>query len=69
MAWGQIGGESSSDALADGSQCISAVLPGGDENSIVLGDNFMRSWFTVYSYNLTSKAAMVGFASSANRTV
>jgi hypothetical protein len=27
-----------------GTMCISGIIPGGDSNSIILGDNFLRAW-------------------------
>ena len=45
--------------------CISAIIPGGDARAVILGNNFMRSWFTVYTYNAGSRAAHVGFAAAA----
>ena len=52
---------------SDGSstQCISAVIPGGDASSIILGDNFMRAWYTVYTYDIKKKTAYVGFGEAA----
>jgi len=41
------------------------AIPGGDSRAIILGNNFMRSWFTVYTYDAGSRAAHVGFAAAA----
>ena len=49
-------------------QCISAVIPGGDSHSVILGDNFMRAWYTVYTYDQSSKTAYVGIAEAAAMT-
>ncbi|CAL8466769.1 g6305 [Coccomyxa elongata] len=46
-------------------QCISAIIPGGDDNSVILGDNFMRSWYTVYTYDIKTRTAYVGLAAAA----
>eukprot|EP00884_Botryococcus_braunii_P007873 jgi/Botrbrau1/17087/Bobra.0741s0002.1 len=53
---------------ADGnlSGCMSAVMPGGDPSSAVIGVNFLRAWYTVYKYDWPSKKGFVGFAESAN---
>ena len=31
-------------APGGGVTCISGIIPGGDSNSIILGDNFLRAW-------------------------
>ncbi len=49
-------------------QCISAIIPGGDDNSVILGDNFMRSWYTVYTYDIKTRTAYVGLAAAAAMT-
>ncbi|EIE26466.1 acid protease [Coccomyxa subellipsoidea C-169] len=46
-------------------QCISAIIPGGDDHSVILGDNFMRSWYTVYTYDIKTRTAYVGLAEAA----
>jgi len=46
-------------------ECISAIIPGGDSHSVILGDNFMRAWYTVYTYDISSKTAYVGIAEAA----
>jgi hypothetical protein len=57
------------DNSGDGTnQCISAIIPGGDTDSVILGDNFMRSWYTVYTYDLQSRTAYVGYAQSNSMT-
>ncbi len=48
--------------------CISAIIPGGDSHSVILGDNFMRAWYTVYTYDISSKTAYVGIAEAAAMT-
>ena len=50
---------------ANTQQCISAIIPGGDSHSVILGDNFMRAWCTVYTYDISSKTAYVGIAEAA----
>ena len=55
----------------DGSstQCISAIIPGGDAQSIILGDNFMRAMVhEVYTYDIKKKTAYVGFGEAAAMT-
>jgi hypothetical protein len=44
--------------------CISGIIPGGDASQIILGDNFLRAWYTVYKYDTSTKNAYVGFARS-----
>jgi hypothetical protein len=51
-----------------GTSCISAIIPGGDAQSIILGDNFMRAWYTVYTYDIKKKTAYVGFGEAAAMT-
>lgn len=56
---------------SDGSattECISAIIPGGDPSSVILGDNFMRAWYTVYTYDIKKKTAYVGFGEAASMT-
>ena len=55
----------STDSGSSSALCISAIIPGGDPRSIILGNNFMRSWFTVYTYDVASRAAHVGFGAAA----
>ena len=55
----------STDSGASSALCISAIIPGGDPRAIILGNNFMRSWFTVYTYDVASRAAHVGFGAAA----
>jgi cathepsin E len=47
---------------AGGINCISGIIPGGDSNSIILGDNFLRAWYTAYKYDRVTHTASVGFA-------
>jgi cathepsin E len=47
---------------AGGINCISGIIPGGDSNSIILGDNFLRAWYTAYKYDRATHTASVGFA-------
>ena len=47
---------------AGGVNCISGIIPGGDSNSIILGDNFLRAWYTAYKYDRATHTASVGFA-------
>ena len=46
-------------------QCISAIIPGGDSQSVILGDNFLRAWYSIYTYDISSKTAYVGLAEAA----
>lgn len=61
VSWLQI----STDSGSSSALCISAIIPGGDPRAIILGNNFMRSWFTVYTYDVASRAAHVGFGAAA----
>ena len=45
-----------------GVACISGIIPGGDANSIILGDNFLRAWYTAYRYDKSAHTAFVGLA-------
>lgn len=45
-----------------GVACISGIIPGGDSNSIILGDNFLRAWYTAYRYDKSAHTAFVGLA-------
>ena len=45
-----------------GVACISGIIPGGDANSIILGDNFLRAWYTAYRYDKSAHTAFVGIA-------
>lgn len=45
-----------------GVTCISGIIPGGDANSIILGDNFLRAWYTAYRYDKSAHTAFVGLA-------
>ena len=44
------------------SMCISAIIPGGNSTTIILGDNFLRAFYTVYSHDPGSGRARVGIA-------
>ena len=47
--------------------CISAILPGPTtpEKGMILGDAFMRHWYTAYERDAEGGGARVGFARSA----
>ncbi len=44
--------------------CTSAIVGGGTQSMIVLGTNFLRAWYAVFSYDTSTGAAQIGLASS-----
>lgn len=42
--------------------CISAIIPGGNSTTIILGDNFLRAFYTAYMHDPKTGAARVGIA-------
>lgn len=49
----------------DTAYCMSGLVGGGPSGKLVLGDIFLRAFYSVYTYEPVSKAAWVGLASSA----
>lgn len=45
--------------------CMSGLVGGGPKGKVVLGDIFLRAFYSVYTYEPVTKAAWVGLASSA----
>ncbi len=54
--------ESSTDFSGD---CVSTMIGSGQSTNTILGAPFLRGFFSVYQYDLSSKAAQVGFAPAA----
>ncbi len=54
--------ESSSDYSGD---CVSTMIGSGQSSNTILGAPFLRGFFSVYQYDMSSKAAQVGFAPAA----
>ncbi|KAK9826713.1 hypothetical protein WJX81_000524 [Elliptochloris bilobata] len=54
-------------AVGDGdtAYCMSGLVGGGPAGKVVLGDIFLRAFYSVYTYEPVTKAAWVGLASSA----
>lgn len=52
--------------------CTSAIVGGGGSSSsgslAVLGTNFLRAWYTIYSFDQSSSQAQVGLAKSAGQS-
>lgn len=42
--------------------CVSGFVPVGSSNQLVLGVPFLRAWHSQFSYNPTTKEAVVGLA-------
>ncbi len=42
--------------------CISSIIPGGNSTTIILGDNFLRAFYTAYSHDSKTGTAKVGIA-------
>ncbi|KAK9802917.1 hypothetical protein WJX73_006571 [Symbiochloris irregularis] len=42
--------------------CTSAIIPGGSSGYIVLGGNFMRKYFTVFKWNMSTERGSIGIA-------
>lgn len=45
--------------------CSLAFQPGAPDDTIVLGANFLRAYYTAYTYNSTSKSSYVSLAPAA----
>ena len=54
--------ESSTDYSGD---CVSTMIGSGQSTNTILGAPFLRGFFSVYQYDMSSKAAQVGFAPAA----
>ena len=44
--------------------CVSAVMPGGSDEYLVLGDFFMRAYYSVFSVSADGSNFTVGLAPS-----
>lgn len=59
---GQAASESSTDFSG---QCVSVLIGSGISSNTILGAPFLRGFFSVYSYDMATKAAQIGFAQAA----
>ena len=55
--------ESSTDTSGD---CVSVILGSSVASNSILGAPFLRAFYSVYTYDLKSKVAQIGFAKSAS---
>ncbi len=46
-------------------QCVSVLIGSGIASNTILGAPFLRGFYSVYSYDMQSKAAQIGFAQAA----
>ncbi|CAL8469579.1 g9120 [Coccomyxa elongata] len=46
-------------------QCVSVLIGSGISSNTILGAPFLRGFFSVYSYDMATKAAQIGFAQAA----
>ncbi|BDA44683.1 Cathepsin E-B [Coccomyxa sp. Obi] len=46
-------------------QCVSVLIGSGMSSNTILGAPFLRGFYSVYSYDMASKAAQIGFAQAA----
>ncbi len=44
---------------ANATFCMSALVGGGPQRTIILGSNFHRAYYAVYSYDAASNSAQV----------
>jgi hypothetical protein len=58
----QAASESSNDYSGD---CVSVMIGSGLSTNTSLGSPFLRGFYSVYTYDMSSKQAQVGFAKAA----
>lgn len=59
----QAASESSTDFSG---QCVSVLIGSGLSSNTILGAPFLRAFYSVYTYDMASKVAQIGFAQAAN---
>ena len=58
----QAASESSDDFSGD---CVSVMIGSGVSTNTILGAPFLRGFYSVYTYDMSSKQAQIGFAKAA----
>lgn len=59
----QAASESSTDMTGD---CVSVLIGSGVSSNTILGAPFLRAFYSVYTYDMQTKVAQIGFARAAD---